>query len=162
MTGWVRMQSSGSAKRSQARVARDAANSGWLGRAPAALAIALKDWRVIPRDLRNFAQMLGPLIMLPVVYLEFAGRRRARCLDAYAAAPRIGAGPRGPDRASSSRRGVLMFSILIFSQIAMTGISMEGKAVVDAQGRADLARSNCCAASIWWPGRRSPSSAPCC
>ena len=34
-TGWVRMQSSGSAQRSRKRVARDAANAGWLaGRRP--------------------------------------------------------------------------------------------------------------------------------
>ena len=66
--GWVRMQSSGSSKRGRERSARAAARAGWLGRAPAWFAITLKDWRVLPRDLRNFAQMLAPLAFLPFAF----------------------------------------------------------------------------------------------
>ena len=28
---------------------------------------------MLPRDLRNFAQILGPLVMLPVVYFNLLG-----------------------------------------------------------------------------------------
>ena len=83
-SGWVRMQSSGSAKRGKERSARAAANAGWLGRAPSWFAIALKDWRVIPRDLRNFAQMLAPLALLPFVFFSIVtgGGRSRRGIEA--------------------------------------------------------------------------------
>jgi hypothetical protein len=126
LTGWVRMQSSGSAARSQARVARDAANSGWLGRAPAYLAVALKDWRVIPRDLRNFAQMLWPLLMLPVLYINVLGGAGRQRFDPGAAANEF-------TRGQADLSGVFIAALIlwltssIFTQIATTGISMEGK-----------------------------------
>ena len=78
MAGWLRMQSSGNARRSRMRNERAAAHSGLLGRGPAWLAVVFKDWRVIPRDLRNFAQMLAPLVFLPVIFfnlLNNTGRR---------------------------------------------------------------------------------------
>ena len=125
LTGWVRMQSSGSAARSQARVARDAANSGWLGRAPATLAIALKDWRIIPRDLRNFAQMLWPLIMLPVLYINVLGGN-GRGFDPGAAAGEFTQG-RVDLTGLTIAALILWLTASIFTQIATTGISMEGK-----------------------------------
>ena len=125
LTGWVRMQSSGSAARSQARVARDAANSGWLGRAPATLAIALKDWRIIPRDLRNFAQMLWPLIMLPVLYINVLGGN-GRGFDPGEAAGEFTQG-RVDLTGLTIAALILWLTASIFTQIATTGISMEGK-----------------------------------
>lgn len=125
-TGWVRMQSSGVARRSKERVARDAARSGWLGRAPAWAAIALKDWRIIPRDLRNFAQLLSPLLLLPVLYLNLlggGGRRRGGPVDALGRLRGEGLDPAGVAIAV----GVLTATVLIFSRVAATGISMEGR-----------------------------------
>jgi ABC-2 type transport system permease protein len=125
-SGWVRMQGSGTARRSRARSAPEGANSGWLGRAPAWAAIALKDWLVIPRDLRNFAQLLAPLLLLPVLYLNILGtRRNARnptdVLDRIA--------PRTLDPANIAIAvGVLTATVLIFRRMAITSISMEGKA----------------------------------
>jgi ABC-2 type transport system permease protein len=129
-TGWVRMQGSGSARRSRARAAREAANAGWLGRAPAALAIALKDWRVIPRDLRNFAQLLSPLIILPAVYLNLISGSGRRAIDPV---DRIG-GPAGVLGGAIDLRGVfvaigvLSACVLVFGRIASTSVSREGKA----------------------------------
>ncbi len=128
-TGWARMQSSGSARRSRARAAREAARAGWLGRAPAALAIALKDWRTIPRDLRNFAQLLSPLIILPAVYLNIlssGGRRGADPLQRMEGlAGAVGAIDL---RGGFVALGVLTATVLVFGRIAATGISREGKA----------------------------------
>ncbi len=124
--GWVRMQSSGVARRSRERVARDAARGGWLGRAPSWAAIALKDWRVIPRDLRNFAALLSPLLILPVVYVNLlaGGRRGVGALADFGG--RLG--PGAPDPAGVAlAAGILTTTILVFSRIAQTGISMEGR-----------------------------------
>jgi hypothetical protein len=124
-SGWVRMQSSGSAKRGKERSARAAARSGWLGRAPTWLAVALKDWRVIPRDLRNFAQILAPLALLPFLFFSIvagggSGRRSDRNpfdnLD-------ISQGALGVFVAA----GILVAILLVFGRIAETSISMEGK-----------------------------------
>ena len=126
--GWARMQSAGSANRSRARVARDAANAGWLGRAPAWAAIALKDWRVIPRDLRNFAQLLTPLVILPIVYINLLsgnGGRRSRDLT------RISNGVGGANFDPAGiliAVGILFATVLIFRRVASNAISMEGTA----------------------------------
>lgn len=122
--GWVRMQSSGSAKRGKERSARAAARSGWLGRAPSWLAIALKDWRVIPRDLRNFAQMLAPLALLPFVFLSIVaggngrpgrpGRNPFENLEQGAVGVFVAA-------------GILVAVLFVFGRMAETSISMEGK-----------------------------------
>jgi ABC-2 type transport system permease protein len=126
MTGWVRMQSSGSAQRSRKRVARDAANAGWLGRAPAYLAIALKDWRVMPRDLRNFAQILGPLVMLPVVYFNLLGGGGRRSFNAAQELNGLTGGRLDPTGVFIAI-GVLLSTSLLATQISATAISMEGK-----------------------------------
>jgi ABC-2 type transport system permease protein len=125
-SGWVRMQSSGSAKRGKERSARAAARAGWLGRAPAWLAIALKDWRVIPRDLRNFAQILAPLALLPFVFFsivagEDGGRRRPgrNPFDSFD----VSQGAVGVFVAA----GILVAVLFVFGRIAETSISMEGK-----------------------------------
>jgi ABC-2 type transport system permease protein len=121
--GWVRMQSSGSAKRSKQRAAKAAANSGLLGRAPAWFAIFLKDWRIIPRDLRNFAQMLAPLALLPFIMfniLSGGGRRNPfQGLSGF----RNGVDPTGVFIAA----GVLLTTLFIFGRVAETSISMESK-----------------------------------
>jgi ABC-2 type transport system permease protein len=130
-SGWVRMQGSGIARRSQARVAKEEANGGLLGRAPAWAAIALKDWRVIPRDLRNFAQLLAPLLLLPILYINLlGGRRRGR--DPRAGAPgdffdQLPSGTLDPANIAIAV-GVLTATVLIFRRVAATSISMEGKA----------------------------------
>jgi ABC-2 type transport system permease protein len=137
-TGWVRMQSSGSARRSRARAAREAARAGWLGRAPAVLAIALKDWRVIPRDLRNFAQLLSPLIILPAVYLNIlsGSGRRASPLESVGglagvltgeAGRAAGQGPAVSLDGVFVAIGVLTASVLVFGRIATTSVSREGQ-----------------------------------
>ncbi|MFN8511921.1 MAG: hypothetical protein U0841_04890 [Chloroflexia bacterium] len=124
--GWVRMQGSGTARRSRARSAREGANVGWLGRAPAWAAIALKDWRVIPRDLRNFAQLLAPLLLLPVLYLNLLGNRR-NARNATEIFDRIAPGTLDPANIAIAV-GVLTATVLVFRRMAATSISMEGKA----------------------------------
>lgn len=120
-TGWVRMQSSGSARRSKQRAEKAAREGGWLARVPADLAIAIKDWKVVPRDLRNFAQMLAPLIFWPIFYLNVTagGGRRGR-------------GVPGGDFFSNLdgvfvAAGVLSSTVMLVSSIAFTSISREGK-----------------------------------
>ena len=128
-TGWVRMQSSGSARRSRARAAREAARAGWLGRAPAALAIALKDWRTIPRDLRNFAQLLSPLIILPAVYLNLLSSGGRRDADPLQRLEGLAGAMAAIDlRGVFVALGVLTTTVLVFGRIAATSISREGKA----------------------------------
>lgn len=126
-TGWARMQGAGSANRSRAQVARDAANAGWLGRAPAWAAIALKDWRTIPRDLRNFAQLLTPLVILPIVYFNIIGGGRRRSNDLTDALSGLGAGTIDPVGIVAAG-GILLATVLIFRRVAATAISMEGQA----------------------------------
>lgn len=119
-TGWVRMQSSGSARRSKQRADKAARERGWLSRVPADVAIAIKDWKVVPRDLRNFAQMLAPLIIWPILYLNFtSGGRRGR-------------GVPSADFFSNldgvmMAVGVLISTVGLMSNIAFTSISREGK-----------------------------------
>lgn len=118
-TGWMRMQSSGSSVRSKQRAERAAQHGGWLSRVPADLAIALKDWRVIPRDLRNFAQMLAPLIIWPVIYLnitaggERGGRSAANFMNNW-----------GGVLAAAT---VLGSTVMLMGNIAFSSISREGK-----------------------------------
>lgn len=126
-TGWARMQGAGTASRSRARTTRDAANAGWLGRAPAWAAIALKDWRTIPRDLRNFAQILTPLVILPIVYFNIVGGGRRRSSDLTDALSRLGGGTVDPVGIVVAG-GILLATVLIFRRIAATAISMEGRA----------------------------------
>lgn len=125
-TGWVRMQSSGSARRSRARAAREAARAGWLGHAPVALAIALKDWRVIPRDLRNFAQLLSPLIILPAVYINLLAGGGRRSFNPVSEIGRLTAGSIDP-RGVFVAIGILTATTLVCGRIASTSISREGR-----------------------------------
>jgi hypothetical protein len=139
-TGWARMQGAGTANRNRARAARDAANAGWLGRAPAWLAIALKDWRVIPRDLRNFAQLLAPLFILPIVYINLLGGGRGgrRAGD-------FGDVPGGFDGGDFDpfglvvATGILVSTVLIFRRIASNRDQHGGAGLVDPEDRADPA-----------------------
>jgi len=123
------MQSSGTAHRSRQRVARDAASRGLLGRAPVYLALALKDWRVIPRDLRNFAQLLGPLVLLPVVYLNMLGGAGSgrRAINPLQAANDF-TGGRVDLSGVALAAAILLATSLICTQVSATAISMEGKA----------------------------------
>ncbi|MBI3242640.1 MAG: hypothetical protein HYZ49_10145 [Chloroflexi bacterium] len=125
-SGWVRMQSSGSANRNKQRAEKAAARSGLLGSAPASFALALKDWRVIPRDLRNFAQFLAPLFLLPVIYINLLGGGGSRSFNAVAQANNFAEGRVNFSNAFAAA-GVLTVTFLIFNRIASTGISMEGK-----------------------------------
>ncbi|HVF98429.1 MAG TPA: hypothetical protein VND68_01215 [Chloroflexia bacterium] len=120
-TGWVRMQSSGSARRSKQRADKAARERGWLSRVPADVAIAIKDWKVVPRDLRNFAQMLAPLIIWPILYLNFTsgGGRRGRGIpsaDFFSNLDGV-----------MVAVGVLISTVGLMSNIAFTSISREGK-----------------------------------
>jgi ABC-2 type transport system permease protein len=147
--GWVRMQSSGAASRSRARVARDAASVGWLGRAPAWAAIALKDWRVIPRDLRNFAQLLSPLVILPVIYFNLLSGSGRRGRDLGDLLNGLGRGTIDPTGIVIAV-GVLTATALVFRRIAANSISMEGQAwwllkIAPVDGR-DLLRGKFAAA----------------
>ena len=119
--GWVRMQSSGSSKRTKQRAEQAENRRGMLSTASAASAIVLKDWRVVPRDLRNFAQMLAPLLFLPVVYLNLLGGRRSESISEVLRGKSFD--PTGLLIAA----GVLFSSALVFGRIADTSISREGK-----------------------------------
>jgi ABC-2 type transport system permease protein len=122
--GWLRMQSSGNARRSKQRNVRAAARSGLLGRGPAWLAIMFKDWRTIPRDLRNFAQMLAPLVLLPVIFFNLlnGGRGGRNPLQEIS---RFGGGVDGTGVLVAG--GVLMATLFVFGRISETAISMESK-----------------------------------
>jgi ABC-2 type transport system permease protein len=125
-TGWVRMQSSSAARRGRERAAREAAREGLLGRAPAFAAIALKDWRVIPRDLRNFAQLLAPLLILPALYINLLSGGSSRRPSPLEAAERWANGAvdlQGVVVAS----GVLLACTLVCGRVAATAISREGQ-----------------------------------
>jgi ABC-2 type transport system permease protein len=123
-SGWVRLQSSGRARRG--RAAQRARQPGWLGRAPAALAVAIKDWQAFPRDLRSLPQLLAPLIVLPAVYynLVAGGSRRSGLVDATSGwVP----GP-GDLRGVFVAAGVLFVCTMVFNRIALASISREGRA----------------------------------
>ncbi len=122
--GWMRMQGSGSASRNKERTARQAANSGWLGKAAPALVIALKDWRVIPRDLRNFFHFLSPLLLLPILYLNFFNSRRG--FNAIQQADNFGQGLVSFTNVFAAA-GIFLLAMFTFSRVATTAISMEGK-----------------------------------
>jgi hypothetical protein len=121
--GWVRMQSSGSAKRTRQRAQQAATRRGLLSRASAVSAIILKDWRVIPRDLRNFAQMLAPLLFLPVIYLNIIGGGRGAANPLGDLLGKSVFDPAGVFVAA----GILFASAAVFGRIADTSISREGK-----------------------------------
>jgi len=124
--GWVRMQSSGTAKRSRERVEQAASNPGLLGRVPAYMAIALKDWRVVPRDLRNFAQMLSPLLFLPVIYLNLLGDSERNGHGPSSGLEALGANGVGAAGVLIAA-GVLGSTVMVFGRLTTTGISREGK-----------------------------------
>jgi len=90
--------------------------------APAWFAIVLKDWRVIPRDLRNFAQMLAPLALIPFVLFNLVsggGRRNpADGINSFG-----GSGGLNIFIAAS----VLMTVIFVLGRVAETSIGMESK-----------------------------------
>jgi ABC-2 type transport system permease protein len=116
--GWVRMQSSGSSNRSKARAARAAQRGGWLSRVPADVAIALKDWRVIPRDLRNFAQMLAPLIFWPIFYINVTAGAGGRSATANFLNDWSGV---------FAAAAILGSTVMLMGNLAFSSISREGK-----------------------------------
>lgn len=134
-TGWMRMQGAGATKRTHPGAAsstiagagpEQTARPGLLDRAAPFFAITLKDWRIIPRDLRNFAQFLSPLFLVPLIYIQLfintggrSGKTMAQTFNTFAP---------GVDLSSILLAGtVLMSTIFVFSRIAQTGISMEGR-----------------------------------
>ncbi|MGN6359429.1 MAG: putative ABC transporter permease subunit, partial [Thermomicrobiales bacterium] len=96
------------------------------GRAPAWAAIALKDWRTIPRDLRSFAQLISPLVFLPIIYLNLLGGRRNGLAGVLRDSQRFSGAvdPAGIAIAA----GILLAVVLVFRRVAAIGISMEGQA----------------------------------
>jgi ABC-2 type transport system permease protein len=84
---------------------------------------------VIPRDLRNFAQLLTPLVLLPIVYFNLlsgrGGRRRADNFDDLLGG--FGGGALDP-RGIVIAAGILFATVLIFRRVASNAISMEGRA----------------------------------
>lgn len=134
--GWLRLQGTpGGRRRGRGADRRDGA---WLGRLPAAPAIALKDWIMIPRDLRYFIQLLSPLVFLPVVSLNLIGGSRGHPSPAIEAAARFGRGAFDPAGVFVAI-GILLATATLFTQVASTGISREARA--------------------WWLIRTAPVSA---
>ncbi|GIW07235.1 MAG: hypothetical protein KatS3mg060_2040 [Dehalococcoidia bacterium] len=123
--GWVRMKSGGAARRGRERAAREAGRSSLLGRAPVALAIALKDWRLVTRDLRNFASFLWPVVLLPVIFFNLigGGRRGTLPLDTLT---RFTAGTIDPAPVLVAG-SILAVATLFVSRLASTSISIEGR-----------------------------------
>ena len=134
-TGWMRMQGAGATKRSHSRAASSSiteaapgqtARPSLLDRAAPFFAITLKDWRIIPRDLRNFAQFLSPLFLIPLIYIQLfvntggrSGQSMAQTFSTFAP---------GVEVSNILLAGtVLMSTIFVFGRIAETGISMEGR-----------------------------------
>lgn len=127
-TGWLRMQSGGDAKRKVTSAAAErAAQRDLLAGAAPFFAITLKDWRIIPRDLRNFAQFLSPLFLIPLIYFQlFVNTGQRNGGDTMAQA--VSGLAQGVDLGSILLTGtVLMSTIFVFSRIAQTGIAMEGR-----------------------------------
>lgn len=126
-SGWTRMQSTGTARRSARDQAR-ARRGGALVNAPSLLTIALKDWRVIPRDLRNFAQMLSPLLLVPIIYINIVtnGGPRGQANISQFLGRFEGGGPLTLIEIGLAG-SVLFIASLVFTRVALTSISMEGK-----------------------------------
>ena len=100
---------------------------GLFARSAPFLAVALKDWRTVPRDLRTFARFLSPLFFMPILYLQFFTTSGGRSsTDLVQAANRLGAA--GADFSNIFLAGgILASTVLVFTSFAGTGISMEGK-----------------------------------
>lgn len=125
--GWSRMRSAGAPKGGSQRAARDAARRGLLSRAPASLAVALKDWRIIPRDLRQIVQMLSPLILLPILYFNVVASGGGRLSNALSTVE--GIVPTQLDPAGIFTAGtILLACIMLVARIAQVSIGSEGRA----------------------------------
>ena len=127
-SGWTRMQSSGTAKRAP-RDRQQAQRVGFWASAPHFLTIVLKDWRVIPRDLRNFAQILSPLLLVPIVYINIISGPSTRGRAPVSQFFQQIANSSGPLTLGDVglAGGILFVSSLVFTRIALTSISMEGR-----------------------------------
>jgi ABC-2 type transport system permease protein len=127
--GWLRMQSGGDAKRKAATAATErAAQRDLLVRAAPFFAISLKDWRIIPRDLRSFAQFLSPLFLIPLIYFQLFVNTGGTRYNSQTVSQMIGGLANGVDLSSILLTGTILLStIFVFSRIAQTGISMEGR-----------------------------------
>jgi ABC-2 type transport system permease protein len=130
-TGWMRMQGAGEAKR-KVKSNDKAAQRDLLSRAAPYFAIALKDWRIIPRDLRNFAQFLSPLFFIPLIYVQLfvntggrSGKSMSQMINQWGTSVSQGS---TPDVNNIILAGtILMSTIFVFARIAQMGISMEGR-----------------------------------
>jgi ABC-2 type transport system permease protein len=124
-SSWSRLQGSGSSRRGKARTVRTTQSAAdWLGHAPAAVAVALKDWRIFPRDLTGYRQMLAPLIAIPAVYFNLFSRSGRRGQNAIDLAQRAA----GLDlRGVATAAAVLLLCTMIFSRMAVTSVAREGK-----------------------------------
>ncbi|HEU5318754.1 MAG TPA: hypothetical protein VFX49_21755 [Chloroflexota bacterium] len=121
--GWTRMQGSGVARRRRV-VERAAASDGWLANAPAAVAVAIKDWRVFPRDLTSYRQLLAPLIAVPAVYFNLFAAPSGRRGNVVQQVQRLTDGTldlRGVGTAAA----VLLLCAVMFNRVALTSIARE-------------------------------------
>jgi ABC-2 type transport system permease protein len=121
--GWARLQGSGAARR-RPLAAVAGSSGGWLARAPAPLALAVKDWRLMPRDLISYRQLLGPLVAAPILYFNLVSRPPGRRVSPLEAAQRLT--PADLDLAGvAAAAGVLLLCLTVFNRIALTGIARE-------------------------------------
>lgn len=96
----------------------------FTGRAPL-LAITRKDWWTLPRDPRQFVQLLGPLAILPVIYFNlFAGRGQR--IDPIGGFTELTGGAFDPTEAFVVMT-ILLATALVFGQAALIAVSSEGK-----------------------------------
>ena len=126
-TGWLRLQSSGVAHRKPQRAAQVRAPR----RLPVELALALKDWRLRIRDLRLLVQLLANGVIGVVVFISMFGSSTRLADSAQPAASRtsgllsgLGSGFNGAILAF----GILFAGVMLLDNVALTGISMEGRA----------------------------------
>lgn len=119
--GWVRLKSGGTAKRKH--VASRDRRPGWQDSTPVPVSIALKDWRLVTRDLRNFAQLLWPLLLLPVTFVNIIGGRRGPAESIQQAL-----GNSVNPTPVFVCIGILAVSGLLVGRFAATSISIEGQA----------------------------------
>ena len=120
ITGWARTRSSGTQHKVARAEHRRATGERWLFPAsfPAAFpAIIAKDWKLLTRDLRNYSQLITPIIF-GVIYTFSLARGTQQ----------MPASPIGRQVIASGGLGTALFVAWIFAaRLALGGIGLEGK-----------------------------------